>query len=841
MLTDPSSVMLNLLLLMFGLAILGEPLRILIARISGLFERLDILQILVINVYLGGLLLYAIALIPLHLFRPIVLWIVLTLSAFFTIIYHSKRLIRDRRTLSIQWSDVFYCFTVFAIFLVILWMGVVPTTNFTLGSVHDSSLFALFSKVILENQQIPQTLAPYLSEGIIYPQGFFTVLSFAHIFLEIPLAEIVLYTTPLFQALIVLAAYYLGKELSGKKLGLSLAFIFAFVSRWPRLLTWGSNAFINGFALYFVSLSLIPYVLRTISRKCGKFEVIRLSIIGLLYGYLAAIHFTLFGVLLFAILVDGLARVFRSNDKKALAYRMSKNFLYIFMISLVPISIFVYRAIKWYHYPGHNFGLPSDVVVTPFPFFDIINWLLVSEGISPYMPATVEIIILIMISVISVLAYKLRWQAYGITKPLEVVSVSIAGALLQFLLCIVQYALPSIGLFAGEATKPIILVFVSLLILMGILNVIIYHNFSDHVKNVKKIAKHHIRLNKRAFLVNFKALMIIAQIFLPIYTPFVYFTIAHDTEYLTGQYDMFCVTTKDDVELMHWMSNGIPENANILISPFETGSFIPVVSGVKEVTYPFTGSRNSKAYQTFGTLVCQCVLNVTTFELIEEMNGSYIFTGSRAAYGCTQWDAALFLGNPNFKLVKRVGNSYLFKILSTDPELIFRDDFEYGNLTDEKWVFYVPKECKGNGTGYAILSSEYASHGAYSLMITAQKTRGWYYANWVYKKVRLRETANNTLSFHINSNCSSSYDFMAIIISDELWENKVYFTTPSFHLSEEMIKLSEPQGFFQFNLSRIWREKFNSNLPNLIYLEIQIADFDGIRDVGFIDYITIRA
>lgn len=836
MLTEAPYVMMNLLFLMFGLVTLGEPLRILIARFSGLFKRLDILQILVINVYLGGLLLYAIALIPLHLFRPILLWIVLTLSVFFTVVYHLKRLLHDRRTLSIRRNDAFYCFTVFGIFLVILWIGVVPTTNLTFGSVHDSSLFALFAKVILENQQIPKTLEPYLSEGIIYPQGFFVVLSFAHIFLEIPLAKIVLYTTPLSQALIVLAAYFLGKELSSKKLGLSLAFIFAFVSRWPRLLTWGSNAFINGFSLYFISLSLLPYVLRTISRKCGRFEVIRLSIIGLLYGYLAAIHFTLFGVLLFAILVDGLVRVFRSNNKKALAYRMSKNFSYIFIVSLVPISIFVHRAIKWYQYPGHNLGLPPDIGVTPYPLFDIMNWLFVSEGISPYVPATVEIVILIAISVISVLAYRVRWQAYRIIKPLKVVSVSIAGGLLQFLLCIIQYAFPSIGLFAGEAMKPIILMFVSLLILIGVFNIIICHNFSDLIN-----VKHHFRFKKRTFLVDFKALMIIVQVFLPIYAPFVYYTTTRDIGYLSAQYDVFCVTTKDDVELMLWMSNGIPENVNILISPFETGSFIPIVSSVKKVIYPFTGSRNSEAYQTLVTLISHGVLNETTFRLIRVMNGSYIFTGSRAVYGYTQWDATLFLGNPNFKLVKRVGNSYLFKILSTDYELVFRDDFEYGNLTDENWIFYIPKECKGNGTGYAILSSEYASHGAYSLMITAQKTRGWYYANWVYRKVRLPETANTTLSFHMNSNCSSSCDFMAIIISDELWENKVYFTTPSLHPSEDMIKLSAPQGSFQFNLSQIWHEKFNSTLPNLIYIEIQIADFDGIRDVGFVDYITIRA
>lgn len=834
MLTDTLAVMLNLLFLMFGLLALGEPLRILIARFSGLFKRLDILQIWVVDVYFGGLILYVIAIVPLHLFKPAILLGVLSFSIIFAVFYHLKELLSSR-TAMIKWGEIFCYVTVFVIFIVVLWIGVVPTTNFIFGNVHDSSLFSLFAKVILENHQIPETLAPYSPEGIIYPQGFFTVVAFAHVLLKMPLTEIPLRISPLFQALIVPGAYYLGKELSGRKLGFSLVFVFAFVSRWPRLLVWGSNAFVAGFPLFLICLSLMPSVLELDSRNKNGKKRVALFGIGLLYGYLATVHLTLCEVIVFTLVVAGLVRVLRSDFKRIVTCRMFKNFLIILIPTLCLISPFVFRAVKWYQYPGHNLGLPEDIVISPFPPFDAIDWLFVSEGISPYPTLRIAIVILIVVACITILASRDKLEVYRMRNIVGVALASICGALIQVLLCLIQYTYPSVGLFTGEFSRPTILILVFLFFFIGVFNVILWHDFGKFIHSKRlQIFK------KNSLLVNLGVAVVIVQIFLLIYAPFFYYRFAHDFEYLNGQYNMFSVTTQDDVELMQWMSDHLPKDSKVLINPFGAGGFLPVASGIRGVIYPFTASRNSGSYKKLTTLISQKVLNETTFQLIEQFDTDYIFIESTAMAGRAKWDATMFSGNPNFKIVKKVGDSYLIEVLSTHPGLILRDDFEYDNLTERGWIYHVAKECQGNGTGQALISLQYAKHGTSSLMMTAKKTRDWYYANWIYRRVLLPRTANATLSFYIDSICSSSYDFMAIIISDELWKNKVYLTTPNLHPSENMIKLSAPQGFFTFNLSQIWHEKFNSTLPKVIYLEIQIADFDGIRDVGFADRILLR-
>ena len=833
MLVDTLYVMLNLLFLMLGLVTIGEPLRILIAHFLGLFKRLDILQILVVNVYLGSLIIYGIAIVPLRLFTPAVLWAVLFFSMVFAGFYHLKELLSSKAKMRAS-SGIFCTVTIFVIFLIVLWIGVVPTTNFLFGSVQDSSLFSLFAKVILENHQIPETLEPYSPEGIIYPQGFFTVVAFAHVLLKMPLAEILLRITPLFQALIVPSAYYLGRELSGRKLGFSLAFVFAFVSRWPRLLVWGSNAFVAGFPLFLICLSLMPSVSGLdSSNKKGKKRAALFGI-GLLYGYLAAIHLTLCAVLIFAIVLIGLVRLLRSDHKRTHTCSMFKNFLIVLVPTLSIISPFVFRGIMWYQYPGHNVGIPDDIVIAPYPPFDVIDWMFVSEGISPYPVLTIATITLIVAASITILTSWNKLEAHGMKNIVEVALGLIWGALAQSLLCMVQYAYPSVGLFTGEFARPSILLLISLLFFLGVFNEILWHNFGRFIGS-----KHLQVFKKKSLLVDLGAAMIIVQVFLPIYAPFLYYMFAHDLEYMNGQYNMFCVTTRDDLQVMQWMSDHLPSDSIVLINPFEAGGFMPVVSRITGVIYPFTASRNSRAYQTLTTLIGLNALNATTYQLIEEFDTDYIFIGSLVMAGGTKWDAKMFLGNPNFRIAKKVGNSYLVEVLSTSPGLTFRDDFEYDTPIEGGWVYYVPKECEGNGTGQAKISQEDAKHGLSSLMMTANKTSGFYYANWVYRKVYLPTTANVTLSFYINASCSSLNDFMSIIISDETWTNKVYFATRKIHPSENTVKLPALQGFFAFNLSQIWHERFNSNLPNSIYLEIQIADFDGIRDSCFVDYVTV--
>ncbi len=588
---------------MLSLVMIGEPLRIVFSRYSTIFRNLDVLQISVLDVYLGGFIVYVIALAPIGLFTPNILLGTLLFSTLFVLIFYSQKFYfwrKEKQPIRFPDNKSIICQTVVLfLFLVMLWITIAPTTNFILGNVHDSSLYSLFAKVILENHQIPQTLQPYSPEGIIYPQGFFVVLAFVNVLpLHFSLAETPLLITPLFQALSILGAYYLGKVLGGRKLGMSLAFVFAFVSRWPLLLVWGSNAFVYGFPLYFIALAFIPNLQN--ARVWNKTVVIELIGIGLLYGYLAASHFTLYSVLTLSVIIGLIPSLFnRSRFLESLRFNF-RTFVIILTCSLLVLGVFIFRALIWYPYPAHNLGLPTDVSVQSYPPFNPVDWLLYSEGISPSTTLTLESLLIIGISIIGVSIGTLYyyWRCKKVDKSVKIVIFSLIGAGILFAIGSLTGVYPSLSIFVAEPVRPTILFLVSLAFLIGIFNLFIYQRLRNVIQT---------RFNSR-FLTKKRhnALAILASIMIlsSIYVPYLQYTFENDVDYMIGQYNMFCVTTQDDLKLMQWIGENISKTSLVLVNPYDAGEFIPVVSGIR-IIYPFTGSSDSKAYKTLVELIDQ--------------------------------------------------------------------------------------------------------------------------------------------------------------------------------------------------------------------------------------------
>jgi hypothetical protein len=74
---------LQMLLLMFLLAMLGEPIRFFLLKHLRMFSDLDFIQALILDIYLGGLILYVLAVLPFQLFN---FFIVLGFTMFFFLI-----------------------------------------------------------------------------------------------------------------------------------------------------------------------------------------------------------------------------------------------------------------------------------------------------------------------------------------------------------------------------------------------------------------------------------------------------------------------------------------------------------------------------------------------------------------------------------------------------------------------------------------------------------------------------------------------------------------------------------------------------------------------------------
>ena len=272
------------------------------------------------------------------------------------------------------------------LFLIVFFVESEAAQGIILGNINDASLFSAIAKLISTTGTIPSTLSPFDSSGIIYPQGFTVIQVFsAYVFNAEPVNTILL-LFPLFQGLTVLAAYFLGKIWSGKMIyGLIFASLFVFISRWPRLLVWGSYAFVAAFPFYLVILGLVSIAIY--KKVWQKFEgQIAFLSLGLLIGYLGAIHAAYYEVIMATFFV--LALIWIVTLRRKALRRVSLIFI-MFASSLLPVSVPLYRFVASTNLVGHNTGLPKDIIVSPLLSFaetskNLLGSFFVNDWISPY-------------------------------------------------------------------------------------------------------------------------------------------------------------------------------------------------------------------------------------------------------------------------------------------------------------------------------------------------------------------------------------------------------------------------------------------------------------------------
>lgn len=850
----------RLLLLMISLIIIGEPIRVAFSKYFHLFKGLDFLQISVLNVYLGGFALYLIAILPLSFFNSNVMWAINAVSGALLIILHKKRLekvktlfqasqgriidthnyLYEHKITALQYS------VVFGMFIVALWVQVVPLSSFVFGSIHDTSLHSLFVQVMLENQGVPLTMQPYLSEGVIYPQAAHVFFAYACLVFGYLPPEALFHVTALFQALSILGAYYLGKALSSRRLGVSLALVFFCVSRWPRLLAWGSNPYVVAFPLEFILLAFIPFLcgLRTENNVRNKGS--SLLAIGILLGYLAAIHLTVYIVTMATAAVLLLFSMFYKERDHAF-YEL-KNLLIAFGASLIPISLFIYRFLAWYPYPGHNIGLPSDVILAPWSYMNLLDWLLFYEGISPYPLLVVMLLGLTIVS--SIVLYAKRRQLAGLVNFVAMSScllIACSGLILLFHL---QYVFPPLSILTGEAVRPTIGVHTSFCFLIAIFNVILYDVLTN---NLRRRLIPILALGKHG-LASIMATAITLLLLFSMYSPFMYYFVTQDTGYLVKSYSSYSVTTSNDYELMLWMRDNLPRDSIVLVSVYEPGTFIPSISHLKAI-YPWVFSKDSYHYLALFRMVQHGAMNSTAYHAMRQLGINYVYVGAQASLGIAtwqlntgweknkKWDPQVFLSNPSFNLTKKIGNAYLFEVLYEKPEVVFEDGFEYANISDMGWRFGFAEGSPYLGYGYVSTDSSYAYNGNRSLLITAKNGGMSLYTNWIYRTIYAWDTSNITLSFYINASVGfSPSDELSIHISNTSWNRSICFVTPNcLHAeSNSTIILQDSVGFFSFNISEIWQKAHDSTFPTTFYIRLQNIDFDSVENIGYIDHIVVR-
>lgn len=829
-------IALQLLFFMFCTSALGEPWRMLIQKFTGLFKGLDFLRALLLDVYLGGFLLYVIAIIPLHFFNAVVLYIITLVSIVTVVLLHRRRvkdillpvfshpgsLLKKRPSLEL------------AIILAILASSLViqtyPLNDLVLGSVRDTAIHSLFVEVLIENRQVPLTLEPYLSEGIIYPQGFPPMVAYSMLLLNYSPPQAVLYVTSLFNVLTVLGAYFLGEALSLSRkwrLSLSLVFVFAFVASWPKYITWGSNALVASLPLYLVCLSTFPLLVK------GKLDFKLVLTIGLLFGYLSVLHLEVFETLITSLFVLWLYLMVKKAKDRWLRLGY---FAAITSVSLLVLSPFLLRQFAFYGNPFHNIGVPADVrVPLPQPSLTIVSmtakWLLENLAVDPILKACSFVLIFI-----SILTIVLTRKKDHDVQTIELLRLAVATFIAQLL----------IPLFAAISPGDIpfypqpLLLYISIYFLIAAIAYSLYHHFSSLSKRIlRRVSRSEPRAEK------FAVTSISVMLFVALFGPFLYQSAVFDPWRLYGSYAVFGVTTQQDLQLISWIGNNLPLNATILIDNFQAGTFLPSLANRKAV-FPSFGSSTSSSYQSLVALLEQNILNATTLNLMRRFNITDIYVGS----GISPWDSyihrfapELFLGNPQFTLMKNFGSAYLFHCNYVNTSVVFLDDFEHADWDQNGWQ----TQYAGNGLGNVMITSDFGYNSQRSLRMTAQAVymvTEWRYARSVSREIFVPDNSDVTFSFYLGAvEGFHEKDTFAVVISNVNRNQSMIVTTPNgvYGGYRNARTLSGFEGLFSDALSSSWKEFFNATLPNTLVLEFVNWDFDGIENVAYVDDISIAA
>ena len=135
-------VLLQLLFVLALLAFLGEPLRATVLKRVNMFSDLDFLQICILDVFIGGFILFALAVFPLGLLSlPITAG--LTIFCFAASIFiHRKPIIGWLKSPSIDYfiknrRNLLVYLTVFVMVIVFISINLSALSNTVFGSVRD--------------------------------------------------------------------------------------------------------------------------------------------------------------------------------------------------------------------------------------------------------------------------------------------------------------------------------------------------------------------------------------------------------------------------------------------------------------------------------------------------------------------------------------------------------------------------------------------------------------------------------------------------------------------------------------------------------------------------------
>jgi hypothetical protein len=306
---------------------------------------------------------------------------------------------------------------------------------------------------------------------------------------------------------------------------------------------------------------------------------------------------------------------------------------------------------------------------------------------------------------------------------------------------------------------------------------------------------------------------------------------------------MFAVTSEEDNSLMLWIKENLTSSAVILVNQYDSGLFVSSVAQRRTI-FPTPGSRLSRGYQEVTDLIHNVTLNATFYDTLKNWSVTHVYVGSGASYGWVQdnkWRPQLFLGNPNFQLVKRIGNAYLFEVLYRNESTVFRENFDHEVWYENGWAVWSYGKGQGNATTIRTSGSQRG------LTIAAQcidDSMNWEYGYLVTRSIFVLNNSDVTFSFYLNATQGfHNKDTFAAIFSN-VYRNQTLIIATQNGVFQDYARaelLDKSEGSFSFDLTGLWQRNYNSSLTNELILEFMNYDSDGTKNVAYVTNVTVTS
>ncbi len=666
----------ELLLATLGFVALGELVRRGIAQFSSWARTLRPIERIVVDLYLGGAILFGIAALPLGLFRSYTPGVLLAGGVAVLCVVLVRSRVANRR--SADWRtflDDFQSAPVLIALAAALLLGLIELSTASTapaGNTFDSSLLTFYIARLEAAHSIPLSFAPSTQFAVVYPQGTTVWLASIQSMFGLPPARTSLLATPLFLGMAPLGAYTVGDRLIGRPAaGATFAVVFAFIGSWTRVLVSGSNDFVLAFPLVLILIAIIGEWAKEGAPSWGN---------ALFFGGLTGVAVTLnpAGPIWVFLTLAGVLLLkwnVRSFPAKLALSRFVGSLALGTAFAAQSLSEEVTGLGGLFH-PG----IPTGAVAAGAPasglsvaqfvgLSDPFLFRATSVWLSPWAPLRDELAVLIVIGVLLLVLSSVRDELTELCQFARVALAGVAAGIgllgagvlahaessgLGRLIALTSLTETSILLFAIYTMVAAVPVYV--LIDFAARGLASRWNRLTRMVSIRSGRYHRSHPTR----VDLAAVALLAAGLLVV--PGVAWTADGLSGYESGLYRAYGNLTAGDFALLSWAGAHLPYRARVLVAPGSAAEFLPGYVPSIIVLFPMVDGLLVNA--SYGVLVRELqngTLDAAGSSALSSLSVEYIAITGQNTELDRPFSPDPFLGSRAFSLLFSQGDAYLFE------------------------------------------------------------------------------------------------------------------------------------------------------------------------------------